>query len=223
MKSSRSPAACCNLPAGGGGTMTSGGTESILMSMLVNRERARARGVERPEIVAARGPPTRRTAKAAHYFGMDVVRARSTTVTAPTSAAIRDVGRADDRGRRRLRVQLPVRRDGPGRRHRRDRGRARRRAATSTRASAASSSRSSKGSVTTCRRGTSGSRASPRSSADVHKYGYAPKGASTVLHRDADWFGHQFFVFSDWGPGSTARPASPAPSPPRRSRPRGPR
>ena len=29
-----------HLPTGGGGSMTSGGTESILMSMLVNRERA---------------------------------------------------------------------------------------------------------------------------------------------------------------------------------------
>jgi glutamate/tyrosine decarboxylase-like PLP-dependent enzyme len=53
-------------------------------------------------------------------------------------------------------------------------------------------------------------------SADVHKYGYAPKGASTVLHRDADWFGHQFFVFSDWPSGlygspgvAGAKPAAP--------------
>jgi glutamate/tyrosine decarboxylase-like PLP-dependent enzyme len=53
-------------------------------------------------------------------------------------------------------------------------------------------------------------------SADVHKYGYAPKGASVVLHRDADWFGHQFFVFSDWGSGlygspgvAGAKPAAP--------------
>ena len=53
--------------------MTSGGTESILMSMLVNRERARARGVDRPEIlVPVSAHPA--YAKAAHYFGMDVVR-----------------------------------------------------------------------------------------------------------------------------------------------------
>src|SRR5262249_45700426 len=57
----------------GGGSMTSGGTESILMSMLVNRERAYARGIERPQILApAAAHPA--YSKAAHYFGMDVVR-----------------------------------------------------------------------------------------------------------------------------------------------------
>src|SRR6185437_954393 len=62
-----------HLPEGGGGSMTSGGTESILMSMLVNRERAYLRGVERPQILA---PVSAHPAysKAAHYFGMDVVR-----------------------------------------------------------------------------------------------------------------------------------------------------
>src|SRR3954451_10089982 len=62
-----------HLEPGGGGSMTSGGTESILMSMLVNRERALARGVSRPQIVA---PASAHPAydKAAHYFGMEVVR-----------------------------------------------------------------------------------------------------------------------------------------------------
>ncbi|MGZ4736580.1 MAG: aminotransferase class V-fold PLP-dependent enzyme, partial [Acidimicrobiia bacterium] len=61
-----------NLGEGGGGTMTSGGTESILMSMLVNRERAKLRGIDRPQIVApASAHPA--YSKAAHYFGMDVV------------------------------------------------------------------------------------------------------------------------------------------------------
>src|SRR5262245_10596803 len=61
------------LPTGGGGSMTSGGTESILMSMLVNRERARARGIERPQILAPISAHPA-YAKAAHYFDMDVVR-----------------------------------------------------------------------------------------------------------------------------------------------------
>ncbi len=38
-------------------------------------------------------------------------------------------------------------------------------------------------------------------SADVHKYGYVPKGASVVLHRDDDWFGHQAFLYDQWGSG----------------------
>ena len=56
--------------------MTSGGTESILMSMLVNRERARARGIERPEILAPYSAHPA-YAKAAHYFGMELVRCRA--------------------------------------------------------------------------------------------------------------------------------------------------
>ena len=65
--------ALLHIPEGGGGAMTSGGTESILMSMLVNRERARARGVERPQILApVSAHPA--YAKAAHYFGMEMVR-----------------------------------------------------------------------------------------------------------------------------------------------------
>ena len=53
-------------------------------------------------------------------------------------------------------------------------------------------------------------------SADVHKYGYCPKGASTILHRDADWFGHQVFLYDNWPSGlygspgiAGARPAGP--------------
>lgn len=42
-------------------------------------------------------------------------------------------------------------------------------------------------------------------SADLHKYGYAAKGASTVLYRDASLYQHQVFEFDDWpcGPMST--------------------
>ena len=43
-------------------------------------------------------------------------------------------------------------------------------------------------------------------SADVHKYGYCPKGASVILHRDADWFGHQVFLFDNWGSGLYGSP-----------------
>ncbi len=51
--------------------------------------------------------------------------------------------------------------------------------------------------------------------ADVHKYGYCPKGASVILHRDADWFGHQVFVYDELGLGPVRltrrrRRASPA-------------
>jgi glutamate/tyrosine decarboxylase-like PLP-dependent enzyme len=53
-------------------------------------------------------------------------------------------------------------------------------------------------------------------SADIHKYGYTPKGASVVLHRDPDWFSHQVFLFDRWPSGlygspaiAGARPAAP--------------
>lgn len=43
-------------------------------------------------------------------------------------------------------------------------------------------------------------------SADIHKLGYAPKGASVILHRDKDLRRHQTFVFDDWLGGFYASP-----------------
>lgn len=43
-------------------------------------------------------------------------------------------------------------------------------------------------------------------SADVHKLGYAPKGASVVLYRSKDLRRHQTFVFDDWLGGFYASP-----------------
>jgi len=44
-------------------------------------------------------------------------------------------------------------------------------------------------------------------SMDVHKYGYVPKGASVVLHRDDDWLWYQTFFYDQWGSGLYATPA----------------
>lgn len=44
-------------------------------------------------------------------------------------------------------------------------------------------------------------------SMDVHKYGYIPKGASVILHRDDDWILHQTFFYDQWGAGLYATPA----------------
>jgi glutamate/tyrosine decarboxylase-like PLP-dependent enzyme len=38
-------------------------------------------------------------------------------------------------------------------------------------------------------------------SADVHKYGYATKGASTVLYESRDLYRHQFFLYDEWPGG----------------------
>jgi glutamate/tyrosine decarboxylase-like PLP-dependent enzyme len=43
-------------------------------------------------------------------------------------------------------------------------------------------------------------------SADVHKYGYAAKGASTIVYRSMDWLKHQFTVETDWCGGIYASP-----------------
>lgn len=44
-------------------------------------------------------------------------------------------------------------------------------------------------------------------SADVHKYGFAAKGASTIVYRNMDYMKHQMFVFTDWPGGIFASPA----------------
>jgi glutamate/tyrosine decarboxylase-like PLP-dependent enzyme len=53
-------------------------------------------------------------------------------------------------------------------------------------------------------------------SADVHKYGYATKGASVIAHRDRATLAHQAFVYDRWPGGlygspalAGARPAAP--------------
>ncbi len=44
-------------------------------------------------------------------------------------------------------------------------------------------------------------------SADVHKYGFAAKGASVLLYRDMAYLKHQFFIHQDWPGGVFASPA----------------
>jgi len=44
-------------------------------------------------------------------------------------------------------------------------------------------------------------------SCDTHKYGYAPKGSSVVLYRDAALRAHQYFVSADWPGGVYASPS----------------
>ena len=44
-------------------------------------------------------------------------------------------------------------------------------------------------------------------SVDLHKYGYAAKGASCVLYRDKDLRRHQYFVYTEWPGGIYASPS----------------
>ena len=50
-------------------------------------------------------------------------------------------------------------------------------------------------------------------SADVHKFGYAAKGASVILYRDMSYLKHQFFVSTDWPGGIYASPSMPGTRP----------
>ncbi len=43
-------------------------------------------------------------------------------------------------------------------------------------------------------------------SADIHKYGYGPKGASTVTYRNSELRKRQFYVYADWPGGVYASP-----------------
>ena len=45
-------------------------------------------------------------------------------------------------------------------------------------------------------------------SADLHKYGYTAKGASTVLHRSHEQREHQLFRFDDWPSGAMLTPTA---------------
>jgi len=203
-----------HLPEGGGGTMTSGGTESIMMSMLVGRERARARGIERPKIVAAVSAHPA-YAKAAHYFGMDVLRV-------PLDGEYRaDVAEAEKLIGADTAVVVASAFSYPY-------GVMDQVADLAALAAANGASCHVDGCI--------GGFVLPflerlghdvppwdfrvpgvtEVSADVHKYGYTAKGASVILHRDADWFGHQVFLYDRWPAGlygspaiAGARPAAP--------------
>lgn len=44
-------------------------------------------------------------------------------------------------------------------------------------------------------------------SADLHKYGYAAKGASVIVHRNSDLRRQQFFAYTDWSGGVYVSPS----------------
>lgn len=196
-----------NLPAQGGGSTTSGGTESILMACLVARGRARARGVERPVIVA----PTSAHpayAKAAHFLDLDY---RS----APLHEGSLDVDVEALRGLVDERTALVVASafsyphgvlDDVGAV-----------AAVAAEAGAGCHVDACVGGMVLPFAERAGLRALPAwdfrvpgvtsMSVDLHKYGYVPKGCSVVLHRDPDWAQHQWFVYDQWPAGLYGSPA----------------
>jgi glutamate/tyrosine decarboxylase-like PLP-dependent enzyme len=201
--------ACLGLmhaPAGAAGFMTSGGTESILMAVKAARERGRAeRGVDAPSMVV---PESAHAAfhKAGHYFGVRVhkvaVRPDFRADVDAMAEHVRDdtvlvVGSAP---------QYPQGVIDP----------------IPELAELAATVGASMH-VDACMGGfvlpfmEMNGEALPRwdfrvdgvttLSADVHKLGYAPKGASVILHRTKELRSHQVFMFDDWLGGFYASPA----------------
>jgi sphinganine-1-phosphate aldolase len=196
-----------NLPAQGGGSTTSGGTESILMACLVARARARARGVTRPVIVA----PTSAHpayAKAAHLLDLDY---RS----APLREDSLDVDVDALRGLVDERTALVVASAFSYPHGVLDDVAAV--AAVAVDAGAGCHVDACVGGMVLPFAERAGVRTLPAwdfrvpgvtsMSVDLHKYGYVPKGCSVVLHRDPDWAGHQWFVYDQWPAGLYGSPA----------------
>jgi glutamate/tyrosine decarboxylase-like PLP-dependent enzyme len=198
-----------------GGTMTSGGTESILMAVKTARNRARAeRGIERPEMIIPRSAHPA-FAKAAELLGVELRQAS----LGPDLRV--DVGAVADLVTERTVLLVG---SAPGYPHGVIDPIPELAAIASERGISFHTDACVGGfllpflerlgepvpafdfrvpGVTTI-------------SADVHKYGYATKGASVIAHRDRATLAHQAFVYDRWPGGlygspalAGARPAAP--------------
>ena len=187
------------------GTVTSGGTESILLAMKTYRDWARERrGIRRPEVIA---PVTAHAAfdKAAHYFGIQLVR-----------IPVDDEFRADVAAARRALTRNTIALVG---------------SAPSfphgiidpiTDLAALAQDRRIGMHVDACLGGfvlpwaqRLGYPVPPFDfsvpgvtsiSVDTHKYGYAPKGASVILYRTEELRRFQYYVAADWPGGLYVSP-----------------
>lgn len=199
----------CTLFNGGSnscGTVTSGGTESILMACKAYRDMARERGVKHPEILA---PNSVHAAfdKAAHYFGMKLVHIPldKKTMKVDVKAMRRAINKntamlvcsapqfphgvidpIEEVAELALRYNIPLH-------------------------------------VDACLGGflivfmeKAGYSLEPFDfrvkgvtsiSADTHKYGYAPKGSSVILYSDKKYRHYQYFMAPDWQGGIYASPS----------------
>lgn len=190
------------------GTMTSGGTESILLACKAARDRA---GVRRPEIVV---PRTIHVAfeKAAHYFGLKI---RYAPIGKDLRVDVRAMRKLIGRNTVLIAASAPQYPHGV--------------IDPIVELGAIAQKRGIPFHVDACVGGfilpwiEKLGRPLPlwdfrvpgvtSISADLHKYGYAAKGASVVLYRDMSYLKHQFFVSTDWPGGIYASPSMPGTRP----------
>ncbi|XP_077469697.1 sphingosine-1-phosphate lyase 1 isoform X2 [Stigmatopora argus] len=188
------------------GTVTSGGTESILMACKAYRDMAYERGVKYPEILA---PVSVHAAfdKAAHYFGMKLVHVplNKSTMQVDVKAMKRAINKntamlvcsapqfphgiidpIEEVAKLAVRYRLPLHVD------------------------------ACLGGFLIVFMAKAGHPLAPFDfrvngvtsiSADTHKYGYAPKGSSVVLYSDKKYRHYQYFVAPDWQGGIYASPS----------------
>lgn len=198
-----------NAPPEGVGTMTSGGTESILMAVKAARDRARAKRprLRSPEIVA---PRTIHVAfeKAAHYFGL---RIRYAEIGPDMRADVRAIEKLLNKNTVLVAASAPQYPHGV--------------VDPIEAIGALAQKRGIPFHVDACVGGfllpwveRLGRPLSPfdfrvpgvtSMSADAHKYGFAAKGASVVLYRDMSYLKHQFFVATEFPGGIYASPSFP--------------
>ncbi|XP_061644888.1 sphingosine-1-phosphate lyase 1 isoform X2 [Phyllopteryx taeniolatus] len=188
------------------GTVTSGGTESILMACKAYRDMAYERGVKYPEILA---PVSVHAAfdKAAHYFGMTLVHIplNIKTMQVDVKAMKRAINKntamlvcsaphfphgimdpIEEVAKLAVHNHLPLHVD------------------------------ACLGGFLIVFMAKAGYALAPFDfrvkgvtsiSADTHKYGYAPKGSSVILYSDTKYRHYQYFVAPDWQGGIYASPS----------------
>ncbi len=189
------------------GSCTSGGTESLFLAVYTAREVARSeRGIDHPTVVAAETVHPA-VAKACHYLGLELVR---TPVAADLRADPERIAAAIDDRTALVVGSAPCYPYGvidpiPA-------------------IAAIAASRGVLCHVDACLGGWMlpfmerlGHQVPPWDfrvegvtsiSADVHKYGYAFKGVSTVLYRDPAMVRRQWFLYSDWPGGLYGSPTT---------------
>lgn len=203
-------ASLMNGPASAVGTMTSGGTESLLLAVKTYRDRARKRrpftgGPRRPNMVV---PETIHVAfeKAAHYFG---VRKRVVPVLEDGRVDVAAMRRAIDHNTIFLAASAPQYPTGA--------------IDPIAEIGALALEEGLPFHVDACFGGfilpwleRLGVPVAPWDfrvpgvtsiSADLHKYGYAPKGASVIVYRDMSYLRHQFFAVTGWSGGIYISPS----------------